>query len=135
MAGLITVASGCVTRTINIESTPSNASVYLDDKYIGESPVSVPFTHYGTRKITVEKKDEDGRLVLKRAINFEKIKPPLYEVFPFDFISEILYPGKLEDKHDFHYQLDELDLPSIAERKKQILLNAEDLRRKALELD
>lgn len=127
-------AQGCVTRALNVETSPSNASVYIDDKYAGESPVSVPFTHYGTRKITIEKKDEDGRLILKRKINYEKIKAPLYEKFPLDFFSEIILPVKLEDIHSFSYQLEDLEEIPLEEQKKQILINAQKLRRKALDL-
>lgn len=128
------IAQGCVTRTINIKTMPSGASVYMDDKYIGESPVSIPFTHYGSHKITIEKKDDDGRLVLERKTVFEEIKPPLYERFPIDLFSEIL-PMKLEDVHNLSYQLEEQNQKSIEERKKEILLNSEELRRKAMELE
>lgn len=129
ISGLLIISGlGCVTRTINIETLPSDASVYIDDKYIGKSPVSVPFTHYGTRKITIEKKDDDGRLILKRKVSLEKIKAPVYEIFPLDFISEIILPIKLEDKHVFKYELEGLEKVSIEDRKKQMLLNAEKLK-------
>ena len=131
---LIVSGLGCVTRSINITTTPSNALVYIDDKYIGKSPVSVPFTYYGTRKITIEKQDEDGRIILKRVVSHEQIKPPIYEIFPLDFISEIILPIKFEDKHNFNYDLEELENIPIEERKKQILLNAEELRKMALDL-
>ena len=126
--------SGCVTRTMNIETTPTNALVYLDDKFIGKSPVSIPFIHYGTRKITIEKRDEDGRLVLERKVSFEKIKPPLFQVFPLDFFTEVILPINFEDKRAFKYKLEELNLPSIEERKKQLLINAENLRKRSLDL-
>lgn len=123
---------GCVTRAINIETSPSNASVYIDDKYVGESPVSVPFTHYGTRKITIEKRDDEGRLIFKKKVSYEKIKPPIYEIFPLDFFSEIVLPLKMEDNHYYNYQLEEMKEIPIAGRKKQVLKNAEELRKKAL---
>ena len=64
--------SGCVTRSITVKTNPSNALVYIDDKLVGESPVSMPFTFYGTRKIMIERKDEDGALTHERTIVFEK---------------------------------------------------------------
>lgn len=127
-------AQGCVTRTINIETSPSNASIYIDNKYVGESPVSIPFTHYGTRKITIEKRDENERLVYKRKIIFEEIKAPFYELFPIDIISEVVLPIKYEDNHYFNYQLEELEEASLDERKKQVLNNAEELKKKASEM-
>lgn len=135
IAGLLTIyGSGCVTRTMSIETSPTNALVYIDDKFIGKSPVSTPFTHYGTRKITIEKRDEDGRLTLERKISFEEIKPPIFQVFPIGFVTEIILPIKFEDKREFKYKLEELNLPSIEERKKQTLINAENLRKKMLDL-
>ena len=125
---LIAVASGCVTRTINIETAPTSAMVYLDDKYMGKSPVSIPFSHYGTRKITIEKRDDDGRLVLKRKVSFEKIKTPYYEIFPLGFVYEVILPKKYEDKHNFKYVLEELDNIPIEEKKAQMLENAKELK-------
>ncbi len=125
---LIAVASGCVTRTINIETTPTSAMVFLDDKYVGKSPVSIPFSHYGTRKITIEKRDDDGRLVLKRKVSFEKIKVPYYETFPLGFVYEVILPKMYEDKHDFKYELEELDVISIEDKKAQMLENAKELK-------
>jgi len=29
-----------------------------------------------------------------------KLNPPLYQIFPFDFISEVLWPGELHDHHE-----------------------------------
>lgn len=133
--GLIFIAGqGCVTRTINIETSPSNASIYIDNKYVGESPISIPFTHYGVRKIAIEKRDENERLVYKRKVIFEEIKAPFYELFPIDIVSEVILPIKFEDNHDFNYQLEELKEVPIDERKKQVLINAEELRKKASEM-
>lgn len=132
---IIFVGQGCVTRNINVKTEPSNASVYIDNKYVGETPVSIPFTHYGSHEITIEKKDADGKLMLKRMVNYEKIKPPLYEIFPLDFFSEMVLPFKFEDNHDFSYRLETLEQVPIEVRKKQLLLNAEQLRRKAMDLE
>ncbi len=129
------IGFGCVTRSINIKTTPSNASVYIDDKYVGESPVSVPFTFYGSRKILIEKLNDDGKLLLKRKIIYEDIKAPFYEMFPIDFFSEMVLPLKLEDNHHFDYELEPLVEVSIEERKKQLLLNSEELRKKTLEIE
>ncbi len=68
IVAIIFVSAGCVTRTITVKTNPSNALVYIDDELAGESPVTIPFTYYGTRKIMIEKKDEDGRLTHERTI-------------------------------------------------------------------
>ena len=122
--------SGCVTRSLTVKTTPSNALVYIDNKLIGESPVTVPFTFYGTRKIMIEKKDEDGALTHERTITFEEIKAPVYEVFPLDFFSELLWPRKLKDDQVLSYSLVKLEPLSIKERQEKVLINAAELRQR-----
>jgi hypothetical protein len=130
LVAIIFAFSGCVTRSITVKTEPSNALVYLDNELIGESPVTVPFTYYGTRKIMIEKKDEDGALTHERTIVYEKIKAPVYEVFPLDFFSEIVWPRELKDDHVLSYNLVELELLSTKERREKVLKNAEELRQR-----
>jgi hypothetical protein len=130
LVAIIFTFSGCVTRSITVKTDPSNALVYLDNKLIGESPVTIPFTYYGTRKIMIEKKDEDGALTHERTIAFEKIKAPVYQVFPLDFFSELLWPRKLTDDHVLSYNLVELAPLSIKEKQERVLKNAEELRQR-----
>ncbi len=130
IVAIIFVSAGCVTRTITVKTNPSNALVYIDDELEGESPVTIPFTYYGTRKIMIEKRDEDGRLTHERTTVFEKIKAPVYEVFPLDFFSERLWPRELKDDHVLNYDLVKLDPLPIKERQEKILKNAEELRQR-----
>jgi hypothetical protein len=102
--------------------------VYLDDELIGETPVTTTFTYYGTRKITLEKVDAEGRLLYERKIIYEKIKPPFYQILPLDFFSEIILPMELKDEHYFTYQLDQLHQLSKTERHEGVVKNAEELR-------
>lgn len=125
-----TAFSGCVLRTLTIDSKPSGATVYLDNTPIGETPVTVPFTYYGTRKITLEKTDADGKLLYERKIVYEKLSLPAYQIFPLDFFSEIVLPVDIKDEHYFTYQLVPLNLPPTAEIQKNVLKNAEELREK-----
>ncbi len=127
---IIFTFSGCVTRSITVKTEPSNALVYIDDELIGESPVTMPFTYYGTRKIMIERKDEDGVLTHERTIAFEKIKAPMYEVFPLDFFSELVWPFKLKDDQVLSYNLDALEPLSIKEKQEKVLKNAEELRQR-----
>ncbi len=121
---------GCVTRTITIKTNPSNALVYVDDKLVGESPVKVPFTYYGTRKITIEKRDADGRLIYERKKVFEKIKTPVYEIFPLDLFSELIWPFDIKDDHILNYDLVELEPLPRKEQQKKLLDSAEELRQR-----
>jgi hypothetical protein len=130
LVAIIFAFSGCVTRSLTVKTEPSNALVYIDDELIGESPVTMPFTYYGTRKIMIERKDEDGVLTHERTIAFEKIKAPIYEVFPLDFFSEIVWPLKLKDDQVLSYNLVALEPLSIKEQQEKVLKNAEELRQR-----
>jgi len=130
LVAIIFAFSGCVTRSITVKTEPSNALVYLDNELIGESPFTVPFTYYGTRKIMIEKKDEDGALTHERTIVYEKIKAPVYEVFPLDLFSEMLWPRELKDDHVLSYNLAELEPLSTKELQEKVLKNAEELRQR-----
>ena len=121
-------ACGCVLRSLTIDSEPSGAMVFLDDEPIGETPVTTTFTYYGTRKITIEKIDAEGRLLYERKIVYEKIKPPLYQIFPFDFFSELMIPVKLKDEHYLTYQLEPLKQLPKEETQKNVIKNAGELR-------
>ncbi|WKZ18215.1 MAG: PEGA domain-containing protein [Candidatus Jettenia sp. CY-1] len=119
---------GCVLRSLTVDSNPPGAVVYLDDKPIGETPVTIEFTYYGTRKITLEKTDAEGRLLYERKIAYEKIKAPVYQIFPIDFFFELIIPVKLKDEHYFNYQLDPLKQIPVEELRKEVMRNAEELR-------
>lgn len=52
---LLTVGlSGCIERTITITSEPSGSLVHLNDEPVGRTPLTVPFTFYGTYDVRLE---------------------------------------------------------------------------------
>ncbi|MFI4859950.1 MAG: PEGA domain-containing protein [Phycisphaerales bacterium JB063] len=59
-AGIATLAlaallsTGCVQRVLSIQSDPPGALVYLNDQEVGRTPVTVPFTWYGTYDVRLE---------------------------------------------------------------------------------
>jgi len=127
---IIFVSAGCVTRTITVKTNPPRALVYIDNKLAGESPVAIPFIYYGTRKIVIEKRDGEGRLTHERTTVFEKIKAPVYQFFPLDFFSDVLWPFEIEDEHILSYDLVKLNPPPIKEQQEKLLKNAEELRQR-----
>ncbi len=127
IVAIIFVSAGCVTRTITVKTNPSNALVYIDNELQGESPVTIPFTYYGTRKIMIEKRDGDGKLTHERMTAFEKIKAPVYEIFPLDFFSEVLWPLEIDDEHILSYDLVKLKPLPLKERQENVIKNAEEL--------
>ena len=118
---------GCVRRTVAIRSEPSEAMVYVDGQKMGQTPLTFEFAHYGTRKFTLVKKEADTGRVTHRMTAFERLRPPFYERFPIDFISEVLIPFTLEDGHEFDYKLEKPDPPS----REDLLRRANELREQA----
>ena len=91
--------TGCVRRRLTIRSNPPGALVFIDDQEIGFTPVSTPYTYYGTRNIKLVR---DGFETLTVKQNF---KAPWYEVTPVDFVSENFWPGETRDERALDFQL------------------------------
>lgn len=94
MVALITlfVATGCVRRRLLVRSNPPGASVYVDKQLIGTTPTASSFTYYGTREIEVVADGFRTEKVLR------SISPPWYQIPPFDFFSETLWPWEVRDE-------------------------------------
>ena len=84
--------TGCVQRRLMVRSQPEGAFLTIDNQPIGYTPVSVPFTYYGTREVQLEK---DGYKTIKVQ---ERVKPPWYEYFPINFFAENFSPREIRDQ-------------------------------------
>lgn len=125
--------SGCVTRALVISTEPPGAQVYVDDQLVGESPVRVKFVHYGVRKITMEKRDKDGKLIYERKIVYADVQPPIYQRFPIDFASDVVIPVNLKDEHVLNFQLEPKKFRPSKEVRDEMIKDAEELRKRAFE--
>lgn len=116
--GLAAGLSGCAARrSIEVTSEPTRATVILDERVLGPTPLSIPFTHYGTRLLALQLEGHQ--------VHVEKlaVEPPWYGTFPWDLFSEVLIPVGWEDVHAVHRVLvpgvpepSEPDLRSVLER-------------------
>lgn len=93
------VQVGCVQRRLTIRSNPPGALVYIDDQEIGYTPVSTPFTYYGTRKIQLIKDGYETVTALQR------FRPPWYQIPPLDFVSENFGLREHRDERALDFQL------------------------------
>lgn len=91
--------SGCVSRRLTIRSDPPGALVELDGQRIGYTPVSIDFTYYATREITLSKVGYETMTVQ------QPVPPPWYQLPPLDFISDNFLPVQVTNRHDFTYRL------------------------------
>lgn len=123
---LLTLAAGCVERRFVIESDPPGALVLMNGQPLGATPVDGHFIYYGTYNFTLIK---DGYETLQVE---ECFRTPWYQYFPLDFVSENLYPGKIEDvRRPLTYKL----APKMQPRTDALLGQAEQLRAKGRALD
>jgi len=110
---------GCVERRFVIESDPPGALVLMNGQPIGATPVDGHFLYYGKYQFTLIK---DGYETLQVD---ECFNAPWYQYFPLDFVSENLYPGKIEDVR--RPQVHRLT-PKMQPRTDALLGQAEQLR-------
>lgn len=99
MACVLIGPTGCVRRRMTIRTTPPGATVYVDEQPIGNTPVSADFTYYGVRTIRAFK-DEHRTETIKH-----RFDPPWYQIPPFDFIAENLWPGEIRDEQVVDIQM------------------------------
>lgn len=95
----ISLCSGCMHRRMTIRSDPPGALVRLEGEDIGYTPVSIDYTYYGKREITLLKDGYETLTVL------QPVPPPWYQVLPFEFVSDNVALTKINDRRDFTYRL------------------------------
>jgi len=123
LGGVVAATAGCVERHLVIRTEPTDALVIVDDTEIGRSPATMNFTFYGTRKVTLKREG------YATTVRFAEVKPPWYEHFPLDFISEILLPTTIVDRHEFTFTLEK---PAAVDEE-ALLDRAEAMRREVRE--
>ena len=98
--------AGCVERRLTINTEPQGARVILNDQEIGTSPVTVSFNWYGDYWVRLSK---NGYEALD---THRKLKAPLHDYFPFDFIVGVLYPGRIVDAYEWTFALAPKEYPA-----------------------
>lgn len=100
--GLLFVAlvlSGCVKRTILIQSDPPGATVLINGHEAGVTPLDYPFIIHGRYRFTVSKPGFEEVSAL------EWVKAPWHQWIPIDVVTELLLPIRFDDVHQFSYRL------------------------------
>lgn len=127
-AGLAMLLSGCVERRFIVNSYPTGAKVYVDDKPVGFTPCEVPFIYYGKHRFQLELDGHETRIE-----NIE-VRPPWYEYPPLDFLAENVYPFKLSDIQRFDGDKLFVMTPLRRPNLDALRAEAEELREKAKQL-
>jgi hypothetical protein len=84
---------------MTIRSQPAGATVYVDDQWVGVTPVSASYTYYGTRKMQLFK-DGFETLTVK-----QPFPVPWYQYPPIDFVVENLWPWEIRDERVIDFQM------------------------------
>jgi hypothetical protein len=98
--------------------------VLVNGTPLGTTPVDGHFVYYGNYEFTLIK---DGYETLHVD---QCIRSPWYEYPGVDFVSENVYPGKLEDVRRFRYALQ----PAAQVNTQQLLQQAEALRNRGQQI-
>ncbi|MFT7642560.1 MAG: hypothetical protein ACI9G1_004318 [Pirellulaceae bacterium] len=114
----IVCLTGCVRRRLTVRSNPAGARVYIDDQEIGDTPTSVDYTYYGTRKIQLVK---DG---FRTETVKQEFSPPWYEYPPVDFFVENFWPWEIRDERAVDFQM----VPQPIVSMEDLRLRAQNLR-------
>ncbi len=114
----ILLATGCVERKLMITSEPAGADVWVNEQWHGKTPYELPFKHYGTFGVRVEKAGYYPIYVE------EPITAPLYQRIGPDLISEAVLPNKIEDDRRLHYVMRKIEAPDDIE---SVISRADDM--------
>lgn len=116
LIALAVMTTGCVQRTIKIDSTPQGALVHLNDEEVGRTPVSVPFKFYGVYDVRLEL---DG---YKPLWTKEEAKAPWWEVPGPDLVAEAVSNAHVIQ--DWHFDLE----PKLAVSDADVVKRANELK-------
>ena len=87
------VSFGCVKRTINIQSSPAGALVWLNDREVGRTPIELDFLYYGEYDLRVEL---DG---YRPIMTTRWVTAPAKDLPFVDLIFEAINPNAIVDVH------------------------------------
>lgn len=114
----LALGSGCVERKVTITSEPEGALVYFADDEIGRTPVTIPFVFYGDREVILRMQ---GYQTLK---SHADLKPPIYDVPPWDLLSQAAVPWTYHYHVHKHYVMNPQELPE----EQDLIRNADQLK-------
>ena len=111
----VSLLTGCVRRTIEITSTPTEALVWVNSREMGRTPLSFEFTYEGAYDIRLQR---DGYQPLATSASTD---PPIWDLPGPDFVAEIL-PLEFDRTVRWHFELerDEFDQDAIQDRARSM---------------
>jgi len=120
LLAIVLLMTSCVERSIQVESDPPGAMVILDEVKSGFTPITIPFSHYGVRKIRIEK------LGYQKKTLIEDIERPWYETTGISIFADVFWPFTIEDVHAYKVKLE----PLKEEGSRGLIERAQEARQK-----
>lgn len=117
-AVLLALTSGCVERKLVITSEPAGADVWVNEQWHGKTPYELPFKHYGTFGIRLEKEGYYPMYVK------EPVVAPFYQQPGPDLIAEAVVPKTINDQRNLHYVLQKI---GAADDPNEVLGRADEM--------
>ena len=111
-------AGGCVERLIHVRSEPPGAIIWLNDEEVGATPLTVPFTWYGTYDVVLRKAGHEPLHTTQTA------RAPVYQWLGIDLLAEVFWPFTITDEHEWEFVLS----PLSAEDPNLLVQRAADFR-------
>jgi hypothetical protein len=96
---MISTTAGCVERRFTVYSEPAGALVYINDRYLGMTPVDGYLTYYGKQQFKLVKEGYETLTVV------QPYPAPWYELPGIDFITENIWPFKVRDVRRFCFRM------------------------------
>lgn len=100
LAAIVAMTAGCVQRKLTIHSEPAGALVWLNDKEVGRTPLTIPFEWYGDYDVIIR---QPGCETYK---GHRKLSPPWYQIPPVDIVAEAMWPATIYDERTWHFKLE-----------------------------
>ncbi|MFH1228293.1 MAG: PEGA domain-containing protein [Planctomycetota bacterium] len=116
ICGLLVISGlmSCAERNITIRSEPPSAKVIIDNEEKGLTPITFPFTYYGSYQLVLEK---DGYQTLKTLL---PVSPGFIHIFPIDFLLLVI-PYPFNDDYEAFLIMEKAQKPDL----KKVLKRAE----------
>ena len=116
LAAAFLATTGCVERKLTITSDPPGARVYLDDRELGQTPVTTRFDFYGHRTVTLKK---DG---YRDTLEVRELKKPFYQKPVIDVFAD-LGPIPFKDRQTMHFKMEptpQIDTDALINRGREM---------------
>ncbi|GJM21945.1 MAG: hypothetical protein DHS20C15_18600 [Planctomycetota bacterium] len=90
---------GCVVRKYFLRSDPPGAELFVDGESVGPTPFERDFVTYGSHQVELRMPGHE------RVVGVIDVQRPWWQVFPISFFTDVLWPGELQDTHEFAFVL------------------------------